>query len=172
MDIRMPVIDGLTASRKIRENEAYDHIKIIAVSATVLPQMQDEIIRCGCDAFLGKPVDARILFAEIEKQLGVEMTALNADLDLPSEEAPVGVVFDLADSPERDQVHGLLEQIAGAATHGDIAQLRQLLDRLGDLLGAEYPLVLRLLRMSEHFEMDAIVRLLQQTLENTSEDPV
>ncbi len=170
MDIRMPVIDGLTAARTIRENSDYDHIKIIAVSATVLPEMQDEISRCGCDAFLGKPVDARILFAEIEKQLGVEMTGGTDGGAEDHDEMTVVAGFSAGDDdPSRQQVLATLEQIGHSASQGDIAQVRISLTRLEELLGVDNALRLQLQRMSEHFEMEAIQRLVHKTLEFTVE---
>lgn len=170
MDIRMPVIDGLTASRKIRENTDYDHIKIIAVSATVLPQMQDEITRCGCDAFLAKPVDARILFAEIEKQLGVEMSTVDAgDWSEADEAMPIPGALVEGDIPAQEQVLATLEQIADAAACGDIAMVRTGIRALAEQLEEDAPLLVRLQRMSDHFEMESIKRVVKQVLAQSGE---
>lgn len=168
MDIRMPVIDGLTATRTIRDSGKYPELKIIAVSATVLPEMQDEIIRCGCDAFLGKPVDARILFAEIEKQLGIEMTAVTAADDDAAGAATLEPGADIA-TEDRAGAIELLQQIASAAGFGDIAAVRARITRLQEILGTEYPLLLQLQRMSDRFEMEAIARLVQQSVEKIQE---
>jgi signal transduction histidine kinase/CheY-like chemotaxis protein len=168
MDIRMPVIDGLTATRTIRDSGKYPEMKIIAVSATVLPEMQDEIIRCGCDAFLGKPVDARILFGEIEKQLGIEMTTVTAGNDDDAEAATQEKGGDIA-AEDRAGVIELLLQIDSAAGFGDIAAVRERINRLQEMLGTEYPLLLQLQRMSDSFEMQAIARLVQQSVEKIQE---
>ncbi len=171
MDIRMPVIDGLTATRTIRDSGKYPEMKIIAVSATVLPEMQDEIIRCGCDAFLGKPVDARILFGEIEKQLGIEMTTVTAGNDDDAEAATQQKGGDIA-AEDRAGVIELLQQIDSAAGFGDIAAVRERINRLQEMLGTEYPLLLQLQRMSDSFEMQAIARLVQQSVEKIQESKV
>ncbi len=168
MDIRMPVIDGLTASSKIRENAAYDDIRIIAVSATVLPEMQEEIMRCGCDAFIAKPVDARVLFEEIETQLGVEMVASAGGESPVAGIAERGAGADLNLEPGEGSVE-LLQQIGEAASLGDIAAVRRYLAELQQVLGAEHKLLLTLQRMSDSFEMQALGRVVQQTLEKIAE---
>jgi two-component system cell cycle response regulator/two-component system cell cycle response regulator DivK len=171
MDIRMPVIDGLTAARTIRENDEYSNIKIIAVSATVLPEMQSEITRCGCDAFIGKPVDTRILFAEIEKQLGIVMTATAADSDEPGDTETLRAGFDIG-AADRQQIIDLLQQIASAASFGDIAAVRARIAHLQQQVPTDNLVLVQLQHMSDRFEMEAIARLVQLTLEKLQESKV
>jgi signal transduction histidine kinase/CheY-like chemotaxis protein len=170
MDIRMPVIDGLTAASTIRQNDSYANIKIIAVSATVLPEMQEEITRCGCDAFLSKPVDARILFKEIERQLGIVMAASPQDIMVSQESGEHRARLEIS-AAVRQQADKLLQLIGGAARSGDIAQVRGRLIELRALLGEEHGLVLQLQRMSDCFEMEAIDRLVKQTLDGAEGVP-
>ncbi|WP_323770014.1 ATP-binding protein [Antarctobacter sp.] len=57
MDIRMPVMDGLAATKAIREGQgASRDVPIIAFSANVLPEAKDRFIASGMSAFLGKPL--------------------------------------------------------------------------------------------------------------------
>lgn len=59
MDIEMPVLDGLAATKKIREWEAQNdqsRILIVALTAHALSNFKDESDRAGCDDFLTKPV--------------------------------------------------------------------------------------------------------------------
>ncbi|MGP6085894.1 ATP-binding protein [Antarctobacter jejuensis] len=57
MDIRMPVMDGLTATKKIREGQGpCRDVPIIAFSANVLPEAKDRFIAGGMTDFLGKPL--------------------------------------------------------------------------------------------------------------------
>ncbi|WP_245189110.1 ATP-binding protein [Mameliella alba] len=57
MDIRMPVMDGLAATRAIREGQGPNRdAPIVALSANVLPQAKDRFIAGGMSDFLGKPL--------------------------------------------------------------------------------------------------------------------
>ena len=70
MDLQMPVMDGLEASRQIRsfENETIsDHrAYIVALTANAISDMKDECLKAGMDDFLEKPFqdnDLRILLS-------------------------------------------------------------------------------------------------------------
>ncbi|HEY8560013.1 MAG TPA: response regulator [Pyrinomonadaceae bacterium] len=69
MDIAMPVMDGLTATRKIRTIRRADHIPIIAVTAHGR-QFYKKAIEAGCDDLIEKPVDFDALETKIEHYLG------------------------------------------------------------------------------------------------------
>lgn len=63
MDVQMPVMDGLEATRRIREAEASTgaHLPIIALTAGALAEERDRCLESGMDAFLTKPVNAQEL---------------------------------------------------------------------------------------------------------------
>jgi CheY-like chemotaxis protein len=71
MDMRMPVLDGYAATRKIRELPQGNVVKIIAVTASVFDEQRDEILDAGCDDMVFKPVLESELFEAIRQQLGV-----------------------------------------------------------------------------------------------------
>ena len=57
MDLSMPVMDGLAATRCIRRNET-THIPIVALSAHLGdPAWRERALRCGCDFCCSKPLD-------------------------------------------------------------------------------------------------------------------
>ncbi len=57
MDIRMPVMDGLTATKMIREGDGPNwNAPIVAFSANVLPEAKDRFAAAGMSDFLGKPL--------------------------------------------------------------------------------------------------------------------
>jgi PAS domain S-box-containing protein len=57
MDISMPVMDGLEACRRIRAAQGpSQQCPIVALSANVLPEVQDQIAQAGMTGFLGKPL--------------------------------------------------------------------------------------------------------------------
>jgi two-component system, sensor histidine kinase and response regulator len=68
MDVQMPIMDGLSAARSIREREQTDgdHIPIIALTAQAMRDERERGIAAGMDAYIVKPFQARTLIAEIE----------------------------------------------------------------------------------------------------------
>lgn len=62
MDINMPVMDGYTASRKIREHKTYDDIPIIALSALTSNDEIAKMFTSGMNAYISKPLKKEILF--------------------------------------------------------------------------------------------------------------
>lgn len=64
MDLHMPVMDGLEATRQIRQlqNSAIDQVPIIGVSANVSESRQQECLEAGMNAVTTKPVDANKLY--------------------------------------------------------------------------------------------------------------
>jgi two-component system, sensor histidine kinase and response regulator len=63
MDVQMPEMDGLTATRKIREEEKYSgiHLPIIAMTAHAMKGDRERCPEAGVDDYVSKPVNARTL---------------------------------------------------------------------------------------------------------------
>ena len=68
MDMQMPVMDGLAATRKIREIEAPvgSHVPIIALTANVMPGDRERCLAAGMDDFLSKPFNKAGLASKME----------------------------------------------------------------------------------------------------------
>ncbi len=64
MDVQMPEMDGLEATRRLREREAGtgSHLPIVALTAHTLPEDRQKCLEAGMDAFICKPVQAHALF--------------------------------------------------------------------------------------------------------------
>ena len=67
MDIKMPYMDGLTATRQIRMLNHY--IPIIAISAFAFPQDKEEAINAGCSDYVIKPINFLRLKQLLQKHL-------------------------------------------------------------------------------------------------------
>ena len=72
MDVQMPEMDGLEATREIRrmENDRNGHIPIIAMTANAMAGDREMCMTAGMDGYVTKPVKKDGLFAEIERVLG------------------------------------------------------------------------------------------------------
>jgi|GEM_PF-1568044 len=78
MDVQMPVMDGLAATREIRNIEAGRGAKrtpILALTANVLPQDVTRAREAGCDAHLAKPISKKSFLAGIEQWLAASIAA-------------------------------------------------------------------------------------------------
>lgn len=71
MDVQMPVVDGLQATRMIRKHEAEQpapsHIPIIAMTANDDPDDRRECKEAGMDGFITKPIDIKTIVATIRE---------------------------------------------------------------------------------------------------------
>lgn len=62
MDINMPVMDGFTATQKIREDNRFHQMPIVAFTALNLEDEIMKIFKCGVNAFLAKPLNIGKLY--------------------------------------------------------------------------------------------------------------
>jgi PAS domain S-box-containing protein len=69
MDIRMPVMDGLEAVRRIRATPAGKASKIIALTAHALDEEREPIMAAGCDDLVRKPFQEQELFEAMARHL-------------------------------------------------------------------------------------------------------
>ncbi|EDX74842.1 PAS fold family [Coleofasciculus chthonoplastes PCC 7420] len=72
MDLIMPGLDGLTATRRLRQLPQLAKTVIIAISANVFEMTQQESLTAGCQDFLSKPVPIQQLLELLMVHLGVE----------------------------------------------------------------------------------------------------
>jgi CheY-like chemotaxis protein len=69
MDLQMPVMGGLEATKAIREREratSRDHLRIVAMTAHAMTGDRERCLAAEMDGYLSKPTESRTLFAEVE----------------------------------------------------------------------------------------------------------
>lgn len=71
MDLRMPIMDGVEATRRIRRLPGGDEVKIVAVTASVFKEQQPEYMSAGIDDLVRKPYRVDEIFDCMTRQLGV-----------------------------------------------------------------------------------------------------
>ncbi|WP_027189906.1 response regulator [Fundidesulfovibrio putealis] len=59
MDMQMPVMDGMTAMRKLKKDPETSGIKIIAVTSFAMKGDREKALEAGFDGYITKPIDTR-----------------------------------------------------------------------------------------------------------------
>jgi CheY-like chemotaxis protein len=65
MDLRLPGIDGLTATSMLRNDPSTKHIPIVALTASAMKEDGPRALGAGCSAYLTKPFDTRVFVKEV-----------------------------------------------------------------------------------------------------------
>ncbi len=70
MDMSLPVMDGWTATRTLKDDPATASIPVIALTAHAMSGDEDKAREAGCDDFDTKPVELKRLLGKIEALIG------------------------------------------------------------------------------------------------------
>jgi len=69
MDIMMPKMDGLEATRILKADATTRNIPILALSSQAMKGDKDRILEAGCNGYLAKPIDIQELLKEVAQYL-------------------------------------------------------------------------------------------------------
>jgi CheY-like chemotaxis protein len=156
MDMRMPVMDGYEATRRIKATIKGQATVIVAVTASALEEDRALILSEGCDAYIRKPFREMELFDVLSKHLGVRLVYEEIGaVDRPvSRDADARLVERLSALPA-DWVADLQE----AAILGDLGSILVLVDRIREQDAA---LAEALADLAHDFDHDRILTLIEQ----------
>lgn len=70
MDIQLPGMDGLTATRILREDPGLTNLKIVALTAHAMKGDEQKVLEAGCNGYISKPIDTRMFPRQIAEFLG------------------------------------------------------------------------------------------------------
>jgi len=137
MDIRMPLVDGYAATRRIREAEraaGAARTAIVAVTASAFEEDRALIFEAGFDDFAAKPIVTEELFGKVGRLLAIEWVC--ADVVAPSAPAPRLTrerVMSLPDALRATLTAALVRGDVAAASSA-AAEARTIDEELGDSL--------------------------------------
>ena len=142
MDMQMPVMDGIEATRKIRERAEWSHLPIIAMTAHAITEHREECIAAGMNDYLAKPVDPLELAGTIRKWLSVDVGMPESAPAAHETQTPEATFFDGSDlfalvegdeelfrevlSEFIESTTGLVAELQAAAAGGDFAAAKRL----------------------------------------------
>lgn len=69
MDIQMPGMDGLTLTRLLKADPAYQAVRIVALTSFAMKGDEQKAREAGCDGYLTKPIDTRKLPGQVAEAL-------------------------------------------------------------------------------------------------------
>ena len=69
LDIHMPGMDGLTFTRLLKADPAYQQIPIVALTALAMKGDEQKALNAGCDGYITKPIDTRKLAIQVAEIL-------------------------------------------------------------------------------------------------------
>ncbi|OQW93840.1 MAG: hypothetical protein BWK79_09055 [Beggiatoa sp. IS2] len=161
MDLVMPVMDGFTATRRIRKMMELKEVRIIAASASVFENDQRESIVAGCNAFIAKPFRTEAMLKLLQEQLGLvwiyeeesSSTPLSSVIDENS------LITELAVPPQKQL--GILFELA---MMGDIAGILRGLTAL-ETDEKLIPFVQKVRQLAKDFNEEGICQLVGQYIE-------
>ena len=153
MDMRMPVIDGYEATKKIKRQSYHKQTKIIAITASAFEQQKAKIMNAGCDDFVVKPFTETIIFDKLTQHLGVEFTyqAKSQGIDKPHQNGkPLSYADLTALSP------ALITSLNQAAIAVDAEQIEQLIAQIPP---TQQHITRTITQMLAQYDFDAIIDL-------------
>lgn len=151
MDVRMPVMDGIEATRHIKQDPTLRDVVVIAVSATVDPEVVAQMRAAGCDDFVSKPVQLSELLEKIAHHLHLSLRDDSAVQNY-------GVIA-LDTVPAT-----VLSVLRAALAEGDLEAMYAAL-ALAEQEGTDLAIVRRLRALLDNFEIETLRDLLAQRSE-------
>jgi signal transduction histidine kinase/DNA-binding NarL/FixJ family response regulator len=155
MDLRMPVMDGLEAIRRIQQIPALSPIPIIAVSAGATGEKQHSCMAAGARGFLTKPIDHHCLLHEIGKLLHLTWIREASQSSTPPDETSECFVV-----PDQSQ----MEILGELARSGNMRAIRERAEALRALDPSYHPFADRLAHLAQTYQSKALLRLVEKHL--------
>lgn len=77
MDMQMPVMDGITATKELRKNTLFKDLPIVAMTANAMIQDKDKCLKAGMNDHIAKPIKPGQLFSTISKWINLRDKVLD-----------------------------------------------------------------------------------------------
>lgn len=152
MDVRMPVMDGSEATRRIKRTAAGARTRIIALTAHALEDERREILASGCDDFIRKPYREWEIFDALTRHLGVRFRYAD---EYP---APVG---ENAGELDAGQLCGLPAELTNELLQAtELLDGPRILDAISHIRNVAPELGEKLWRMAENLQYKELLRVL------------
>ena len=153
MDMQMPVMDGLTATREIRKRYPADELPIIAMTANAMASDRERCLAAGMNEHVAKPIDYDDLLAKMQRCVGPRAVVDGASQTMASQ------------APVSEDEAGWLDALDGVAGLDVASGLRRSMGRsplyqrvLGKFIEFGTEVAERLVRATEHADWPTVER--------------
>ncbi len=99
MDLQMPVMDGITAARKIRSRSEYASLPVVAMTADAVAGIREKVLEVGMNDYITKPIELNRLFEALVRWIPARSQSPQTAVPLKT--------------PASDQIMNQLEKIQG-----------------------------------------------------------
>jgi PAS domain S-box-containing protein len=153
MDMHMPVMDGLEATRRIKEDSRYKDIVVIALTASAMDEDRRTVMQSGADDFLAKPCREDELLEKMRAHLRIAYNyedsgeAVGGEVPLNAER--------LGQLPRE-----LIEELRSATASGNKRLLDKLIDKVRESEDAAFANSLQ--KLADRYEYDALSQSLEE----------
>jgi CheY-like chemotaxis protein len=160
MDIRMPVMDGLEATKRLKATPIGSFIKIVALTASVYDEERDDVIAIGCDEFVRKPIHEDRLFEILNRQLGV--IYIYEDVASP-QDVPAGEPLPLDELKTALSAipTELIVRLSEGISLGDVAVIER---TIAEIREHDVALAEALRRLAHRFQFEELLTLLREEI--------
>ena len=154
MDIWMPVMDGEEAVKEIRKTYGPDQFKIVAITASVLGQLDGKYEQLGFNDYISKPYQDGQVFASLKNLLGVDFELEGKD---SAEEDSIAdeIIFSKFSIPK-----DVFNRLKKAAENYNITELEKCLKLLAECDESFAGLVKHMNNHLKKYDMEAIQHIL------------
>ncbi|MEO1021640.1 MAG: response regulator [Bacteroidota bacterium] len=188
MDMQMPVMDGIEATRNIRQLDSpLSDVPIIAMTAAALPEEREKCLQSGMNGYISKPYNPSILFETIANQLD-----LDAEVEVKTDDASdsytnSGALFDISYLKElsgnnrtfieemvnnfKNEMPEMVEEMKFCYTQFDSGKISAIAHKAKSMAGylGAHELRNTIVALEEKIEQNTEVRLLEQDLDRIEE---
>ena len=151
MNIAMPELDGLEATRRLRQLEAFREVPILALSASVSTSDHEQSLSAGMNASLPKPLDAGKLLEQMARLLRLEWTYGPANAKWSPEEWAIV-------APPQEE----MEVLHRLAKLGNMREIMTQAERLSKLDERYRPFAIQLSSLAKAYQSKAVLRLVEE----------
>ncbi|HAZ48033.1 MAG TPA: histidine kinase [Cyanobacteria bacterium UBA11369] len=155
-DLRMPVMDGLTMTDRIRQSPNLQNVAIIASSASVFDFHQQQALAAGCNDFLPKPIQVAQLLEQLQQHLQLTWIYQTETDCLTKEKSTVDLTSEMVFPPGEELV-----KLYQAAVRCDVNLVEAEAKRIKQLDSKYTTIADQLLVLADEFDLEAITELVQ-----------